>query len=264
MNNTEKMILDALLDLKNNHQVTSIKCEFETEGTSFDEAVRLKSFASSAGLDLSVKIGGCEAIKDMIEAKIIGANTIVAPMIESPYALQKFVNASKQVFCEKEIENTNFFINIETITGFEKSDSIFNSPYCAFIDGVILGRSDMAGSLEIRKEEINSDKMFEIANILSEKVFKKDKIFGLGGGISCNAIPFLKSLNQNHLSIFETRKVVFDAPKALADSNISEGIVKAIKFEIMWLKNKNGICKSGFQRDKKRIEMLENSIRTFV
>ena len=53
--------------------------------------MRLKEVVSAAGLGLTLKIGGCEAIRDMYEARVLGVARIVAPMIESPYALQKFL-----------------------------------------------------------------------------------------------------------------------------------------------------------------------------
>ena len=37
----------------------------EGYGTRHEEALRLKEVATQAGLDLTIKVGGCEAIKDM-------------------------------------------------------------------------------------------------------------------------------------------------------------------------------------------------------
>ena len=90
MNKLEKQMVETLKDLKQNHHVLSIKAEFEAEGTRLEEAMRLKEVVTKAGLDMTIKIGGCEAIKDMYDAKVIGINAIVAPMIESPYAMEKF------------------------------------------------------------------------------------------------------------------------------------------------------------------------------
>ncbi len=72
MNNLEKRMVDVLLDLKANHHVTGVKAEFEAEGTRMEEALRLKDVVSRAGLDLTVKVGGCEALLDMYDARAIG------------------------------------------------------------------------------------------------------------------------------------------------------------------------------------------------
>ena len=90
MNILEKKMVAVLQDLKENHNVVGVKAEFEAEGTRLEEAMRLKEVVSKAGIDLTIKIGGCEAIKDMYEARVIGVAKIVAPMIESAYALKKY------------------------------------------------------------------------------------------------------------------------------------------------------------------------------
>ena len=118
MNNLEKKMVCILNDLKENHHVIGIKAEFEAEGTRLEEALRLKEVVTKAGLDLTIKIGGCEALKDMYDSRIIGVNTIVAPMIETPYAMKKYIQATKLAFPEEEREEIDFLINIETETGY--------------------------------------------------------------------------------------------------------------------------------------------------
>src|SRR5574344_1085241 len=104
MNNLEKKMEETIIDWKENHQGKGVPAEFEAEGTRLEEALRLKEVVTRAGLDLTIKIGGCEAIKDMYDARTIGVNTIVAPMIETSYAMKKYVNATKFVFPKEERE----------------------------------------------------------------------------------------------------------------------------------------------------------------
>src|SRR3989339_1206556 len=108
MNLLERKMVETLKDLRENHHVVGIKAEFEAEGTRMEEALRLKEVVSKAGLDLTIKIGGCEALKDMYEARVIGVSRIVAPMIESSYALRKFLTASKLAFSPDEREEIDF------------------------------------------------------------------------------------------------------------------------------------------------------------
>ena len=98
MNTLEKKMVESLQDLKENHHVMGIKAEFEAEGTRLEEALRLKEVVTRAGLDLTIKIGGCEALKDMYDARTIGVNAIVAPMIETAYAMKKYIQATKLAF----------------------------------------------------------------------------------------------------------------------------------------------------------------------
>ena len=256
MNQLEHKIVDTLKDLKENYNVLGIKAEFEAEGTRLEEALRLKDIVSRVGLELTIKIGGCEAIKDMFDAKVIGVDSIVAPMIETPYAMQKFVEAIRKVFADE--IHTRFFINLETITGFKNIDAILSSPYFSDIVGCTLGRTDMAGSMNLGRNDVNSDEILQIAQTLSTKMQKAGKMMIVGGGLSANSLPFFEKLP--HISKFETRKVIFDAPKALAN-NAEKGILKAFEFEFMWLKNKQNFYNAILQEDAKRIELLESRVK---
>lgn len=255
MNLLEKKMVDSLIDLKENYNVLAIKAEFEAEGTSFEEAFKLRELTSKAGLNFSLKIGGCEAIKDMLEAKKIDINSLIAPMIESSYALKKFVKAIESVFTEKEKQNINFLINIETITGYNNLDKIIFSPEFNNITGITFGRTDMAGSIGLDKQEINSDKIFQMVDFVSHKMEKLKKDFIIGGSVSTDSLSFFKRLP--YLTKFETRKVIFDAQNSLNNKNINEGLLKAIEFEIMWLKYKQNSYNNILKEDNKRVLMLE-------
>ncbi len=264
MNLLEKKMIDTLKDMKENHHVIGIKAEFEAEGTRLEEALRLKEVVTKAGLDLTIKIGGCEAIKDMFDARIIGVSNIVAPMIETPYAMKKFVQATKFVFPEEERKDINFLINIETITGFENLDKMMSSPYFSEISGSVLGRVDMTGSMGLTREDINSEQIFEIANEMSKKMQKINKIMVIGGGVSAHSLPFFRRLPEKSLTKFETRKIIFDAQKALNDDNVEKGILKAVGFELMWLRNKREFYKMIFEEDAQRLSMLEARYKKLI
>ena len=135
MNTLEKKLINTLIDLKKNHNITSVKAEFEDEGSGIEETIRLKEIATQVGLDFTIKIGGCGALKDLHDAKKIVVNSIVAPMVESAYAMKKFVHATKQVFSEDERNRISFFINIETITGYNNLDDILSKPEIKEITG---------------------------------------------------------------------------------------------------------------------------------
>src|SRR5665811_1149456 len=98
MNERERRMVEQLQDLRENHHVIGVKAEFEAEGTRMEEAMRLKDVVSPGGLGLTIKVGGGEALRDMYEARVIGVERVVGPMIESPYALQKFLGAANLAF----------------------------------------------------------------------------------------------------------------------------------------------------------------------
>ena len=264
MNSLEKKMVDTLKDLKENHHVVGVKAEFEAEGTRIEEAMRLKEVVTRSGLELTIKIGGCEALKDMYDARTIGVNAIVAPMIESPYAMQKYLQASKMAFPQEEREDIKFLINLETITGYENLQKMISSPHFSEISGVVLGRSDMCCSLGLSRDDINTKKIFDIANTLASVIKNCNKEFVIGGGVSAHSIEFFKNLPTNTLTRFETRKIIFDAKKALKTKDADKGILKAVGFELMWLKNKRDFYKMIFEEDATRISVLEGRYKDLI
>ena len=118
MNTLERKMVDVLKDLRENHHVCGIKAEFEAEGTRMEEAMRLKEVITMAGLGLTMKIGGCEAIRDMYEARVLGVERVVAPMVETAFALKKYLKAVANVFPAEEREFLEVAVNIETIEGY--------------------------------------------------------------------------------------------------------------------------------------------------
>jgi len=263
MNSLEKKMVEALVDLKEHHHILGVKAEFEAEGTRMEEAIRLKEVVTRAGLDLTIKIGGCEALKDMHDAKVIGVNSLVAPMIESSYAMKKYIQSTKLAFSEDERNDIDFWINIETITGFNNIDSILELPEAEELQGIVLGRVDMAGSMGRSREDVNCEEIFNIANVLTAKAQKYNKKLAIGGGVFSSSLPFFNRLPKGSLSKFETRKIIFDAD-ALADKKVEEGILKAVGFELMWLKNKRDFYGMIHNEDNQRFLMLESCYKKLI
>lgn len=251
----ENQLLKILKELKKEFNIAAIKTEFESEGAVVEEVLLQKEISTNSETDLVVKIGGCEAINDLYTIKQIGVNTVVAPMIESVYAFKKYVKACKIIFSD--IEKMQLLINIETICGYKNLDEILNVEELKYLSGVVFGRSDMIGSLDLIKEDVNSEMILDYAKEISKKIQQKNKKFIVGGGISNESIDFLQKIP--YLTSFETRKIVFDS-KALNKSNIEKGIIKALEFELLWLKNRQENFNIVRLEDIERIEKLEKCI----
>ena len=86
--------------------------------------LRLLDVTRTCNVPLTLKIGGCEAVKDLYEARQFGARYIVAPMIESDYALQKFCDTILKVYPAEEAAEVDFLFNVETIQAFNFCESI--------------------------------------------------------------------------------------------------------------------------------------------
>lgn len=257
MNKTERQMVEILTRGRENFGIVSVKAEFEAEGTRLEELLRLVDVARAAGLPITVKIGGCEAIRDLLEAKQIGVRYIVAPMVESAYAASKYVAAKNIVYSEDEQKDTDFLFNIETITGFNNRESLIeaiNTPSGA--DGVVFGRVDFVGSLGWDRNTINKQQTTDYAIETAKLCKDSGKQLVMGGGVSIESINALRQVHAIRLDRFETRKVVFDAGIALG-TDIEEGLVDAVHFELLWLLNKRDYYNGIAQEDEKRIGMLE-------
>lgn len=263
MNSLERKMVSVLTDLRENHFVEGVKAEFEAEGTRIEEALRLKEVVTAAGLGLTLKIGGCEALRDMYEARVIGVSRVVGPMVESPHALRKFLAAIQLAFPEDEREEVDFFVNVETIDGYKNFDRMLELDEIDMLDGIVLGRVDLTGSMGLTREDINSPEIFEIASDLFIKAKTKSLECAIGGGVGAEALPFFRDLPEGTIDRYETRKVIFSCPQALCE-DADKGILKAVGFELMWLKNKQGLYGAISAEDNTRIQMLQSRYDTLI
>ena len=251
MNSTERRMLEILKELKNEHNVLAIKAEFEAEGSRTDELIKLNEIVFRADMNLFIKIGGCEAVRDLDQCRLLGAKGIMAPMIETPFAMKKFMGAAKKVYGD-EISDVEWIINAETKTCRENFDEILKEGK-GFLNTISVGRVDLSSSMGLTREAINGEEVFETTRFFAQKAKAAGVVVGFGGGISLDAIDFIKNMD-GLVQKFETRKVVFKYDNDA--KRLEAAILKAMEFEVLYLKNKCDFYDRMANEDKARMQML--------
>jgi hypothetical protein len=244
-----KLILNILKDMG----CTGIKISFEDEGAHLNEMMTMRYITAVVGVELSVKIGGCEAKRDIKECIHLQSDTIVAPMIESSFALKKYVNSI--VSCKYTGKKS---FNLETIAGYHQFDDYL--PLLHNFNSITIGRVDFASSMNETRDFTNSDSMY----IYVHDVFVKSKQCGLscnlGGAISIESKEFIEDLIfDNVLDYFETRYVIFKVYK-IDMTDFEKMLYYANLFEIEWMKYIQSRYMNDANKDDKRIEMIQERL----
>lgn len=225
-----------------------IKISFEDEGALLNEIITMRNLSQNVGIELFVKIGGCEAKRDIVDCINLSSDGIVSPMIESNFSLQKYFNSLEQYKFSKQRG-----FNVETISGYENINKMEMNKF----DFITLGRVDFVGSINKDRSFVNSEEMFEISVNIFSIAKKQDLKCCLGGGVSVESKSFIEKLtNLKLLDKFETRYIIFDVSKINFDK-FDHILYLANLFELEWMKYVSNRYSLFAKKDKRRIEMIE-------
>lgn len=261
MNFTERHMLDLLKKGRDEHGVVAVKAEFEAEGTRPDEFLRLLDIAKRADLDVALKIGGCEAVSDLLASKLYGIDYIIAPMVETAYALSKFIDAKNKTHGKNE-QGTKFLFNLETDSTLRNLDEMLPLARSG-TDGIVFGRVDFTLSRKMRRDAVNDRSITDAVLSVARACAKHDLELVVGGSVSTASIDVLREIQSVRLDRFETRKVIFDGA-AITRPSIVAGIANAVDFELAWLKNKRDYYQTIAAEDASRITMMEARLGTIA
>ncbi len=258
MNPTERNMLDLLKKGRDEHGVVSVKAEFEAEGTRPDEFHRLLELAQRADLKVALKIGGAEAVSDLFASKVYGVDYVIAPMVETRYALSKFIDAKNKTHGPDEAR-TEFLINVETETTLQNLGEMLPLAREGGV-GIVFGRVDFTLSRGMPRGAINDRSITDAVLKVAHACRDADLDLVVGGSVSADAVEALREIQAVRLDRFETRKVIFEGA-AVTRQSIFDGIANAVEFELLWLKNKRDYYQRIAEEDLARIEMMEKRMQ---
>lgn len=125
----------------------------------------------------SVKIGGCEALTDAKLAKNYGVSILMSTMIESRFALEKFLDMAASIYDKEEQKDTRFLINIETLDAYRKIEQILSAENLSLLDGIVIGRTDLSSA--IKTDDVDSTEMLDIAKEDAGRIKKIEDVLAL-------------------------------------------------------------------------------------
>ena len=146
---------------------------------SFVEIAFLRELSKKI-LPLHVKIGGAEARNDIRELSSLQVDCLIAPMIESPYALKNYIQTLKDVLRAEEYQKIDKGINIETITSFENLSAILELPEASELNQITAARTDLSSSMNL---ETSTHEVLEICSAICTSCQKKGLLVSIGGRI---------------------------------------------------------------------------------
>jgi 4-hydroxy-2-oxoheptanedioate aldolase len=245
------LLIDKLNILKTQGCV-AIKISFEDEGALLNEIMSMRYLTAQTGLKLSIKIGGCEAKRDIMDCIDLCADTIVSPMIESGFALKKFITSA---------EGCNYTgkkgVNIETIQGYENHKEIISS---GELDFVTFGRVDFVSSINKNRDFVEDEQICNMVKTVFMEARQNNTKCYLGGAIGVNTKKCISELKEEGLiDCFETRYVIFDVSQVDMDK-YNEIIYKANEFELDWMKYIKNRYEKHANKDSARINMIQNRL----
>lgn len=253
MNPIERGMLDILKRGRDDFGVVAVKAEFEAEGTRPGEFLRLLELARRADLKVALKIGGCEAVSDLLASRVYGVDYIIAPMVETPYALSKFADAVRRTHGDDTA--TEFLFNLETQTTLENLASMIPLVRGG-LTGIVFGRVDFTLSRGMPRTAVDERPITDAVLAVARVCAALDRELVVGGSVSVRSVDALRAFRQVRLDRFETRKIIFDGAACESD-RIADGIANAVEFELLWLQNKRDHYHGIAREDEARIAMME-------
>ena len=249
----EQKLFDQLIRLKENYDLQGIKAEFEAEGSSFRDLVRLRRITDKLDISLYLKIGGVEALRDIKDSLEIGVDGLIAPMVESGFGLKKFIDGVASIYKDTDI---HLSINIETQQAVASLEEILNIGK-GNIDNITVGRTDLSSSYFDPKIIPDCDFVFGLLDDLGGKVSRAGMAMTVGGSLSKKSIEkFQRDANKwsGIIQKLETRKVILPTKVMLENKN---SITEALQFEELYILSKKEISDLFMESETARLTRLK-------
>ncbi len=226
----------------------SLKGEFEAEGLNSVELAAEVIWSARRGLDYLVKIGGCEAKSDVEYLQRLGVRSIVAPMIESSFAMSKYMS----MLPEDAFDHVG--VTVETFHAVDRIEEILNAG--TKLTAVTIGRSDLTASFGGSSTNCPEtlEKTLKVARAAKVRGFEVT----MGGSVDARTRELLR---EGHplaevIDAVETRKVVMPIARFLEEGTLEDSIT--VECELLDLRMKP--IRAALQAMSDRFEKISSRV----
>lgn len=195
-------------------RIVSLKGEFEAEGLTRDTVAAEAAFAARNGLPYLVKIGGCEAKSDLRFLMQVGIRSLVSPMIESAFAMRKYMDMVPQDAFD------HIGVTIETIDAVRNIEAILDAG--TKLTEVTVGRTDLTASYG--GTHVDCDETVAMVKTVSKAARERGLQLTMGGSVNANTAALLQVDEELRelVACVETRKCVMPVPKFLEEGALAD------------------------------------------
>jgi hypothetical protein len=248
----EQKLFEQLMRLKEVYNLQGVKAEFEAEGSSFRDLVRLRRLTDKLSIPLFLKIGGVEALRDIKDSLEVEVEGLIAPMVESSFGVKKFVDAVDSIYKDTPIHRS---INIETKGAVCQMDDILQFAK-GRIDNITVGRTDLSGSYFDSDIRPDSEYIFGLLKELGAKSKSAGMTMTVGGSVSKKTVTLFKKNEkdwQDSILRLETRKVILPFEMMIKKNAVKE----ALRFEELYILSKKEISDLFMETETSRLTRLK-------
>lgn len=248
----EQNLFDQLSRLKGEYDLQGVKAEFEAEGSSFRDLVRLRRITDKLNVPLFLKIGGVEALRDIKDSLEVGVDGLIAPMVESPFGVKKFSDAVNSIYKNKSVHRS---INIETHGSVCRADEILEFAR-GRVENITVGRTDLSISYFDLSVTPDSDFIFELLANLGRKVSDVGLTMTVGGSLSKKSVDLFRGDEEKWRKLIlrlETRKVILPFAMMLRQNAVNE----ALRFEELYILSKKEMSDLFMESEASRLTRLK-------
>lgn len=193
-----------------------IKGEFEAEGLTRDEIAAEALFAAQNGLNYLVKISGAEAKSDILYLERLGINSIVCPMIESKFAMKKYMDMLRVGVFQ------HVGVTIETVSAVGNIDDIIQEG--KLLTELTIGRTDLTASWG--GDSVESSKTIDMVKVAARVGRAAGLKITMGGSVSSQTRELLKEDSELYdlIDYVETRKAVMPVDAFLKQDSLASAL----------------------------------------